>query len=222
MTRRNAKKPAASKHLGTKAGAGKREAFIREYLIDENATQAAIRAGYSPRTAGQQGYRLLKDAQISTAIEQARSKVIERISDRYEVTTEKLIHSLAVKAFGSMADYIRVTPDGDAYVDLSACDRDQLTAIQEVKVEDVVEGRDENQRTIRKITIKLYDSTAAAVHLLKMRGEYGDKAPDDPNARSVGSLIELLRSLTQRNALPIGSQRLASKPLDAEHSEMKP
>ena len=48
MARRNAKTPAASSHLSTKVGSGRREAFIREYLIDENATQAAIRAGYSP------------------------------------------------------------------------------------------------------------------------------------------------------------------------------
>lgn len=42
--------------------------FVAEYLKDLNATQAAIRAGYSARTAGQQGSRLLKNAQIAEAI----------------------------------------------------------------------------------------------------------------------------------------------------------
>lgn len=42
--------------------------FVAEYLKDLNATQAAIRAGYSARTAGQQGSRLLKNAEIAEAI----------------------------------------------------------------------------------------------------------------------------------------------------------
>ena len=37
----------------------KQRAFVREYLIDRNATQAAIRAGYSPHTAQQQSFDLL-------------------------------------------------------------------------------------------------------------------------------------------------------------------
>jgi phage terminase small subunit len=46
----------------------KRTAFIREYLVDMNATQAAIRAGYSPKSARVTGPRLLSNAVISSAI----------------------------------------------------------------------------------------------------------------------------------------------------------
>ena len=41
-----------------------RERFVREYLIDRNGTQAAIRAGYSPKTAAAQASRLLKDVKV--------------------------------------------------------------------------------------------------------------------------------------------------------------
>ena len=50
----------------------KQEAFVREYLIDLNATQAAIRAGYSERTAGSQSFDLLQKPEIQAAIAAGR------------------------------------------------------------------------------------------------------------------------------------------------------
>lgn len=52
----------------------KQEAFVREYLIDLNATQAAIRAGYSPKTANEQGARLLANVSIAAAVAQAKNE----------------------------------------------------------------------------------------------------------------------------------------------------
>ena len=48
----------------------KQKRFIDEYLIDCNATQAAIRAGYSPKTANEQGSKLLNNARISSYIDE--------------------------------------------------------------------------------------------------------------------------------------------------------
>lgn len=45
--------------------------FITEYMIDLNATQAAIRAGFSKKTAGQIGHTLLKNVEISRALDEA-------------------------------------------------------------------------------------------------------------------------------------------------------
>ena len=56
----------------------KQEAFVREYLIDLNATQAAIRAGYSERTAGSVGNENLKKPEIAAAIAAAQQKVAEK------------------------------------------------------------------------------------------------------------------------------------------------
>ncbi len=50
----------------------KQARFVDEYLIDLNATQAAIRAGYSEKTAYSQGQRLLKVVEVATAIEDAK------------------------------------------------------------------------------------------------------------------------------------------------------
>ena len=52
----------------------KQERFVEEYLIDLNATQAAIRAGYSPKTANEQGARLLAKVSIQAAVSKAQAE----------------------------------------------------------------------------------------------------------------------------------------------------
>ena len=57
----------------------KHQMFVDEYIIDFNAKEAAIRAGYSPKTAAQQGYRLLQDERIAEAIVEAIAKRTKRM-----------------------------------------------------------------------------------------------------------------------------------------------
>lgn len=56
----------------------KQEAFVREYLIDLNATQAAIRAGYSPKTANEQASRLLANVSVAAAVAEAKTERAEK------------------------------------------------------------------------------------------------------------------------------------------------
>lgn len=58
----------------------KQEAFVREYLIDLNATQAAIRAGYSERTASAIGHENLNKPEIAAAIKEASDQRAERVA----------------------------------------------------------------------------------------------------------------------------------------------
>ena len=62
----------------------KQQRFAEEYVVDHNATQAAKRAGYSPKTAYSQGQRLLKHVEVQTAIaaEQARLRRKTEVSIR--------------------------------------------------------------------------------------------------------------------------------------------
>ena len=60
------------------------ERFCVEYSRDHNATQAATRAGYSDHTAGQQGHRLLKNAQISSRIAELDTAVTKSVLDSAE------------------------------------------------------------------------------------------------------------------------------------------
>jgi phage terminase small subunit len=56
----------------------KQERFVEEYLVDLNATQAAIRAGYSPKTANEQASAMLAKPSIQEAVQAQRAKVSER------------------------------------------------------------------------------------------------------------------------------------------------
>ena len=57
----------------------RKQRFVDEYLVDLNATQAAIRAGYSARTAEQQGPRLLGNVEIAQAVQAAQQARSHRV-----------------------------------------------------------------------------------------------------------------------------------------------
>ena len=75
----------------------KQQRFVQEYLVDRNATQAAIRAGYSKKTAGQQAHELLKKLEIAEAIERGAAKVAAKLEINAEWCLRKTveIHDLA-------------------------------------------------------------------------------------------------------------------------------
>ena len=77
---------------------GKR--FVEEYLKDLNATQAAIRTGYSVKTARSQGQRLLTNVDIQEAIQDAR----RRLSERAEVTQVQVVQEFARIAFANIEE----------------------------------------------------------------------------------------------------------------------
>jgi len=78
----------------------RQQQFVREYLLDLNATQAAIRAGYSEKTARSQGQRLLTNADIAAAIDAAK---LAR-SERTQVDADWLLKRLALEAEADLAD----------------------------------------------------------------------------------------------------------------------
>lgn len=57
----------------------KQAAFVKEYLIDLNATQAAIRAGYSAKTAEQQGYQLIQKTSVKEKIQKSMNERSETV-----------------------------------------------------------------------------------------------------------------------------------------------
>ncbi|WP_309086407.1 terminase small subunit [Chelativorans sp.] len=78
----------------------KQRRFVDEYLIDLNATQAAIRAGYSPRTANEQGARLLAKASVSAAVAEGQAAR----SERTRIDADWVLRRLAEEADADLAD----------------------------------------------------------------------------------------------------------------------
>lgn len=111
----------------------KNEVFCDEYLIDLNATQAAIRAGYSVESAGSIGSELLKKPEIRARIDRAMA---ER-SKRTGINADRVLLELGKIAFVNAIDVINMN---DATV-LSDASRDDTAAIASVKVK-VIPGED--------------------------------------------------------------------------------
>ena len=131
----------------------KQQRFVEEYLIDLNATQAAIRAGYSAKTAHAIGDENLRKPEIKSAIVQAQK---DR-SKRTEITQDRVLQEIAKLAFSRYSNYIRIDGDGHPVIDLSGCTPDDLDALVETSTETVWEKSGEDLRPIRKVKIKVAD-----------------------------------------------------------------
>lgn len=140
----------------------KQKLFISEYLKDRNATQAAIRAGYSKKTAKYIGWEALRKPHVAAAIEAAEKKLAER----NDVTQDRIIAEFARIGFANMQDYMTIDNDGQPSLDWSALTREQAAALQEVTVDTIqhVKGPDV-QRVKFKLADKLNALAKLGVHL---------------------------------------------------------
>ena len=102
----------------------KQRRFAAEYLIDLNGTQAAIRAGYSARTANEQASRMLANVSIQQAISEAMG---ER-SKRTGVNQDRIVQELAKIAFLKITDVV----DREGRIKENASE-DDLACIESIK-----------------------------------------------------------------------------------------
>jgi phage terminase small subunit len=124
----------------------KQEAFVREYLLDLNATQAAIRAGYSARTAKQQGARLLTNVDVSAALVAAKQ---ER-SQKTQIDADWLLTRLAEESTADVAELYNEDGTLKAVKDWPLIWRQGLVAgldVEEIREQGAVVG------VIRKIKL---------------------------------------------------------------------
>lgn len=160
----------------------KQRRFIEEYQIDLNATQAAIRAGYSPDTARSIGCENLTKPDISEAI----AELMAARSARTKVTADQVVEGLAALAFANIFDFMRIGENGDPYIDMSNLTRDQAAALQEFTVEDFKDGRGEDARDVRKIRIKMHDKLRPLIELGKHLGLF--KGPAETQGKALADI----------------------------------
>lgn len=100
----------------------KQQRFVEEYLLDLNATQAAIRAGYSERTAKEMGAENLTKPHVAAAVKAAMDKrsdstgidaafVLKGLRDEATFRGEGASHSARVQAFGLLARHLGLLND---------------------------------------------------------------------------------------------------------------
>lgn len=164
----------------------KQQMFVKEYLIDLNATQAAIRAGYSANTAYSIGQENLKKPEIVQAIQEA----MEKREKRTEITAERVLMELAKIAFSDLNQFVEVNEDGKIIVKPS-------NQIDGTVLSEISESVTQNGRT-RKV--KLHDKMKALELIGRHLAMFTDKQeiinktePDQEKA------VNTLKSMLMQN-----------------------
>lgn len=180
----------------------KQRAFIAEYLKDFNATQAALRAGYSPKTARAIGSALLTKVDIASAIS-------DEIAER-AMGPDEVLQRLAEHARGDMGDFIDIESMSFS-LDLQKAKELGLTRlIKKVKDRVVMTSNKDGEETeTHTLEIELYDAKSALDTLAKYHGllidrtdvtSGGEKIKQDDAGlnRAVLTLADALREAVSR------------------------
>jgi phage terminase small subunit len=163
--------------------------FVEEYLKDLNATQAAIRAGYSKRGASVTGSKLLVNPKVADAVQAAKV----RRSRRVEVTADSVIRELARIAFSDMREFAEWGPTGVKLRDSAALDEHDARSVAEVS-----EAPGKFGSTLK---FKLHSKTAALDLLAKHTGVVGGDLGADP-ADVARRVRDALRAIDAASGTP--------------------
>lgn len=162
----------------------RQERFCNEYLIDLNATQAAIRAGYKEKTAYSMGQRLLKNVEVQNYLQKRKQDRVERT----EITQDMVVRELALIAFSNAADYASIVEkqaviNTENGVAVSLHDEDgnpvMYRTVEPVLTAELTEGQKRALAVIKKgkdgFEIKPYDKVRALELLGKHLGMFTEK-----------------------------------------------
>jgi phage terminase small subunit len=130
----------------------RQNAFINEYLIDLNATQAAIRAGYSKHTAGEQAARLLANVRISEIVKQRT----EERAEKTQIDAAWLLDRLAAESVADANDLYDNEGHFKPVSEWPLIWRQGL--VQGIEMGDVTIGSGRNAKTVRRpVKVRLSD-----------------------------------------------------------------
>lgn len=138
----------------------KQQRFVDEYLVDLNATKAAVRAGYSAKTAHSVGWENLRKPEIQQAIE----KAMNDRSARVRMTADDVLRELAILARSDVTHY--TVGDNGQIETVEDAPEGALRAVSSVKVKKHFDK--EGNHTSTDTELKLWDKPAA----LRMAGQH--------------------------------------------------
>jgi phage terminase small subunit len=151
----------------------KQQRFVEEYLVDLNATQAAIRAGFSKATAEQQGHQLLKKTSVAEAIK----KTMDDRAKRTGITADRVLEELGKIAFYNPGRVFGVDKDGLPYIDFSEATEDDWRVVAEVTNETTRKAIPEGDgyETTTKVKVKHQCKLQALNSIARHLGMFNDK-----------------------------------------------
>lgn len=162
----------------------RQEQFIAEYLLDLNATQAAIRAGYSAKTAQEQGSRLLSNVIIAQRIAEKR----QELADNTGLSVERVLQEAMRLAF---FDIRKLTDDEGNPIPVHQLDADTAAAIQGLELA-TERGPDKESGPTIVRKYKIADKNSAIERLFKHLGLFEkDNKQSNPGDAMTAFLAEL-------------------------------
>ena len=158
----------------------KQSLFVSEYMKDRNATQAAIRAGYNPKSADSMGWSLLKNPKVQEAI----AERTEAAENRSQVTVDRVLLELSRIAFADTTKVAYIEGGRLKVADTKDLDTDTRAAISEI-----------SQSTGNTVTtkVRLHDKIRALELIGRHLAMFKDKLDVDAGETIVGILGELRR-----------------------------
>jgi phage terminase small subunit len=147
-------------------------AFCHEMVIDPNQTQAAIRAGYSARSARQKASKLMTKDNI-------REKIMEIRTANWDKSIMTRSEGLSILSKQARADLTQII-DEDGNLDMAAL-RKMGPGVKEFSQETIYRGED----TIITRKIKVHDPRGAIMELAKQMGWAPEVDPDDPDGGNI-------------------------------------
>jgi phage terminase small subunit len=169
----------------------KQEAFCQEYLIDLNATKAAIRAGYSENAASAIGWENLRKPEIANRISELRADTANRLN----VTRERIVQEYARLAFFDMRNIHTV--DG-AIKPVNDFGDDEAAAVAGIEVYEEKLKDDAGDEMVTGVVkkIKIADKRAALDSLCKVLGY---NSPEEISAKIEGYVPPVINIFTSGN-----------------------
>jgi phage terminase small subunit len=171
----------------------RQERFIAEYLLDFNQTQAAIRAGYSLKSASVVGFHLLRHPVIAARVQEHRDRVRKALDERIELTTERTIQTLADLAY---FDPLNMVNSDGTPKNIQQMDRASRMAIQGFEVTSQWVGKGETRRKVVTTKVRLASRASAIDMAAKVAGAYAKDNEQRRNARELSD-EEIKRRLAE-------------------------
>lgn len=156
----------------------KQQLFVDEYIIDFNATQAAIRAGYSEKTANRIASRLLSKVDIQSAIQEA----IDKRKERVEITQDDVVKEWAKLAFYDPRGFF---DENKKMKHVSDLDDQTASAVAGMDVTRRFIGTSEEPEWEETTKIKLVDKRAALDSVAKHLGMFIDRIKDESGPKKI-------------------------------------
>lgn len=153
----------------------KQQLFAEHYITLNNATKAAIAAGYSKKTAGAQGHRMLKNAEIAAYIRERTEAVLRRV----QMGSDEVLERLAEHARGDIGVFIRVNEDtGEPIIDMRGRGK-PVHLIKRIKTKKTTSSGEGYDTTTTEVEFEMYDAQTALTTLARHHRLLTDKVQVD-------------------------------------------